>query len=271
MKTDLILFAGQSNMAGRGNAGEAVSCEGCMGYEFRALSDPSRLYPLEEPFGVRENNPRGMDDGRKKTGSMVSAFVRKYCELTGHAVIAVSASKGGSSSAQWIKGYAADAAMRLGRAKEYLDRKEIALAHVYVVWSQGETDGDKGLDSEQYRKSFQTIWRVLQEAGVEKCFLVQTGHFNYAAYPHGARGIRGAELDRRYGVIRETQKSMCAGICEGVLGESGQSALPDVYMAASFAPYLHLMKDMYHYRQQAYNQVGETAAEKAAAVVLKDL
>lgn len=92
---DLILFAGQSNMAGRGNAGKEMSCEACMGQEFRAVSDPARLYPIEEPFGIRENTRDGMDDGRKKTGSMVCAFVRKYYELTGHAVIAVSASKGG--------------------------------------------------------------------------------------------------------------------------------------------------------------------------------
>lgn len=289
---DLIIFAGQSNMAGRGNAGREVSCEAYMGQEFRAVGDPERLYPIEEPFGIKENNPHGIDDGRKKTGSMVSAFVRKYYELTGHAVIAVSASKGGSSSADWIRAYAADAAMRLRRARAYLDAKDIGIAHTYVLWSQGETDGDKGLDSEQYFKCFQTIWGILREAGAEKCFLIQTGHFNYAAYPRGAKGIKGAELDRRYGVIRRTQERMCVNACEGsgrsekgefpaIGGKEGLfrtdlaghlnadtvTCLPDVYMAASFEPYLDMMKDQYHYRQQAYNEVGETAAENMAHIL----
>lgn len=272
---DLILFAGQSNMAGRGNAGKEVSCEAYMGQEFRAVSDPARLYPIEEPFGIRENDPRGMDDGKKKTGSMVSAFVRKYYELAEHAVIAVSASKGGSSSAQWIKAYAADAAMRLRRARAYLDAKNIKTAHTYLLWSQGETDGDKGLDSGQYFRNFQMIWEVLREAGAEKCFLIQTGHFNYVEYPRGAWGIKGVRLDRRYEVIRRTQERMCVNACEGGArqkeGNASEavSCLPDVYMVASFEPYLDMMKDQFHYRQQAYNEVGETAAKNVAAILRK--
>lgn len=269
---DLILFAGQSNMAGRGTAREAVSCETYMGQEFRAVSAPAGLYPIREPFGIRENNPRGMDDGRKKTGSMVSAFVKKYYELTGRAVIAVSASKGGSSSADWLRSYAADAAMRLRRARAYLDAEGIKAAHTYVLWSQGETDGDKGLAAEQYFKCFQAIWEILREAGAEKCFLIQTGHYNYAAYPRGAKGIKGIDLDLRYEVIRLAQQKMCVNGCEwgARQGEenfsAGVSCLQDVYMAASFEPYLALMKDQFHYRQQAYNEVGETAAENMARI-----
>lgn len=53
---DLIMFMGQSNMAGRGTAEEAPLVPEGVAYEFRAISDPARLYPLAEPFGVRENN-----------------------------------------------------------------------------------------------------------------------------------------------------------------------------------------------------------------------
>lgn len=162
-----------------------------------------------------------------------------------------------------------------------------------MLWSQGETDGDKGLDSEQYFRSFQTIWGILREAGAEKCFLIQTGHFNYVKYPRGAKGIRGIELDRRYGVIRRTQERMCVDACEGsarleernspaadvktCLSEADMTerfkagtvtCLPYVYMVASFEPYLGMMKDQYHYVQQAYNEVGETAAENMAALIL---
>lgn len=60
MKTvDLMVFMGQSNMAGRGEAEEAVQCPEEAGREFRAVSDPTRLYPVREPFGKEENHPSG--------------------------------------------------------------------------------------------------------------------------------------------------------------------------------------------------------------------
>lgn len=255
MKIDLILFAGQSNMAGRGTAEEAPRCEAYMGQEFRAVSDTGRLYPIEEPFGKRENNPQGMDDGERKTGSLVSAFVREYYERTGHTVIAVSASKGGSSSKQWAAGYVRDAAERLRRARAYLDKKQIQVAHTYVLWSQGETDGDHGVSAGQYRENFRLIWETLKEAGAESCFLIQTGHFNYVEYPQCEDGVSGREIDGRYAEIRRAQEDMCS---------HGKDAVPGVYLAARFGEYLHLMKDRFHYKQQAYNEVGRTAAANMA-------
>ena len=53
---DLFMFMGQSNMAGRGISSQEwpetppVLMPGA-GYEFRAISDPTRLYPIVEPFG----------------------------------------------------------------------------------------------------------------------------------------------------------------------------------------------------------------------------
>ena len=48
---------GQSNMAGRGEAALAPVVAPGMGYEYRAVTDPDTLHPLEEPFGVNENDP----------------------------------------------------------------------------------------------------------------------------------------------------------------------------------------------------------------------
>ena len=54
MKSNLFLFIGQSNMAGRGDYRKAPKAISNNLYEFRAISDPTRLYPVEEPFGVNE-------------------------------------------------------------------------------------------------------------------------------------------------------------------------------------------------------------------------
>ena len=84
---DLILFAGQSNMAGRGIVTDKwpqkapVLVKGA-GYEYRAITAPDRLCPIEEPFGADENNPDGIFEPGMKNRSMVTAFVNEYYKLT---------------------------------------------------------------------------------------------------------------------------------------------------------------------------------------------
>ena len=79
---DLILFIGQSNMAGRGDSSKATVVETGHAYEFRAISKPTRLFSLREPFGVNENNAEsGVSEGTK-TGSMVFAFCGNTCLIS---------------------------------------------------------------------------------------------------------------------------------------------------------------------------------------------
>ncbi|MFK3936206.1 sialate O-acetylesterase [Alkalihalobacillus sp. NPDC078783] len=96
MKVDLVLFMGQSNIAGRGVAEDAPRVAEGHGFEFRAITDPTRLYPVTEPFGVNENKDDGITE-ETKTGSLVSAFINEYYSITKVPIVAVSASKGGSS------------------------------------------------------------------------------------------------------------------------------------------------------------------------------
>ena len=48
---------GQSNMAGRGDAEQAPQVPAGIAYEFKSISQPDRLLPLCEPFGLGEDNP----------------------------------------------------------------------------------------------------------------------------------------------------------------------------------------------------------------------
>nr|MCR5602177.1 hypothetical protein [Lachnospiraceae bacterium] len=121
---DLIMFMGQSNMSGTGgNAQYAPRVPGGYGYEFRAISDPTRLYPIEEPFGINENVPGAIEDlPIAKRGSMVSAFVNRYYELTGVPVVAVSASSGGRDTGFWMRDEVEDDfAERQRRAQVWLE------------------------------------------------------------------------------------------------------------------------------------------------------
>lgn len=242
---DLILFAGQSNMAGRGSADEAPICQPGTVWEYRAVTAPGALYPLNEPFGKHENIIGLINDNEKKSGSLVSAFAAEYHRLTGRAIVAVSASQGGTSSLEWRDRLVSDAAARIEQAKAWLTSQGYEPANTIVLWCQGETDGDLAVSAESYRNNFTEIWRCLRAAGAGCCGLVQIGHFNRTMAPEDLR-------DERYAVIRDEQLRIAREI-------------PGVFLAGSFERYEGLMKDAFHYRQQAYNEVGKEAGRALAA------
>lgn len=252
--TDLILFAGQSNMAGRGEAELAQLCPAAAGLEYRAVTMPQRLVPIREPFGRCENREGGIDDHEMKSGSLVSAFVNAYSQASGRSVVAVSASQGGTSTAQWLEYLAEDAARRLEDALAFLNSRGAAPAHVLVAWCQGETDGDHAVTKETYIRNFERIWEMLRKAGAQQCGLIQIGHYNYKGYPCAPDGQDGLTVDAQYDVIRKAQAELC-------------ERRPDVWMIGSFEPCLSMMKDQFHYHQPAYEQVGRQAGKAFAGLV----
>lgn len=253
---DLAVFAGQSNMSGRGTAVSAVPCDINAGFEYKAVGNPHTLVPVTEPFGIGEEREGGIADNdskgkTKRSGSMVSALADEYYKRSGRQLVAVSASIGGTSSAQWKELYIKDAVSRLDAAKAFLQKNGINVGSVFVVWCQGETDGDYNVSAEEYMKNTREVFDLFKAHGAEKCFMVQTGHYNYLDYPNGNDGIDGKAFDSRYGVIRSAQEKLCA---EQV----------DFVLSASFEPYIDYMKDRYHYNQEAYNEVGKTCGRAIA-------
>lgn len=248
---DIVLFSGQSNMSGRGSASEAAACDKNAGFEYKSISDPNTLNPITEPFGLNEDREGGLTDknsdgSTKRSGSMVSAFVNEYYKNTGRQIVAVSASMGGTSSGEWKNKYADDAAARLDAAKEFLLRNGINIGRVFVVWCQGETDGDNNVSAETYTENTMEIFDKFIAHGAEHIFMIGTGHFNYIKYPSESG------TDKRYGIIRDAQTAMCE--------QSGGT----VTMAASFESYIDNMTDRYHYNQAAYDEIGAAAARSAA-------
>lgn len=248
---DLILFAGQSNMAGRGITGgqwaqPAPALIPGAGYEYRAVSDPGRLYPLGEPFGAAENHPEGICEPGKKTGSLVTAFVNAYYQGTGRPVVGVSASQGGSAIARWQgeKDLLTDALERFGRADAFLRAANLPVSHRFLAWCQGETDGDLGTTAAAYQEAFRKMWQCCRAAGMERCFLIAIGQYN---------GVKGFVYDEIHAAQLELARQC-----------------PDVELVSDGFWTMRargLMKDSYHYYQQAYNEVGTAAGAAAAARV----
>lgn len=246
--TDLVLFMGQSNMAGRG-ATDALHpqpapalCPGA-GYEYRAVSAPGRLFPLQEPFGATEDRPGGIDDQQRKTGSLATSFANTWFTLTGVPVVGVSAAKGGSRIEEWLPGspYLTDAQDRLGSARNFLLHNGWHIRRCLVLWCQGESDGDAATPPPVYKQRFARMFRSLQQQGVEDCLLIRIGCYN------------GEDAAVCYRPIRRAQEELCR--------ERDHVHLVSTAFAGMKSR--GLMKDAFHYYQQAYNEVGEEAAQKA--------
>lgn len=235
---DVFVFAGQSNMAGRGEASLSPRIAEGSAFEFRAISDPTRLYPLVEPFGFSENYPQGIDEPEMKTGGLAASFAKIYTERTGRKLVGISASKGGSSIADWQKGepYYTDLVHRLDLAKEWLFKHDYLIDHVYMLWLQGETDGDQKMSGELYRRLTERLFNCLKADGIEHIFMIRIGDVN--GDPGAYREIQQAQELMAF----ERTDVTLVSTCLKKLSQNG------------------LMKDSFHFHQKAYNVCGEEAA-----------
>ena len=238
-EVDLVLFIGQSNMAGRGTASEATKVGEGHAYEFRAITDPTKLYPVEEPFGVNENNRDSGVNESGKTGSMVSAICESYYQVTGTPIVAVSCSMGGTATTFWDTNRPAyqDACERMEAAKEYLMEDDaFALRYTYVVWLQGEQDAGGRVTAERYNKTLTRIFDGFKaDIDADHFFVIQIG----------SNTKTGQEAN--YSVIREAQADFCETYEDATLASI---QLMDMFT-------LGWLKDQVHYLQRAYNIVGE--------------
>ena len=211
-------------------------------FEFRAVSDPTKLYPVAEPFGKDENRG-GINDGTSKTGSLVTAFCNAYYEKSKKTIVAISASKGGTSSSQWQPSgtLLPEAITRLNAAVSFLSQNDYIIKHKYMVWCQGETDGDQNVSSSTYKANFDNIFSAMKSNGIEKCFIIRIGEINVSPYT-------------QYDDIIQCQTDMCKDNEDYIL------------VSTEFAAFRSkgLMKDSFHYFQEGYNRVGQHAGANAA-------
>lgn len=242
---DLVMFMGQSNMAGRGTASQSIVCQPGHGYEFRAISDPTKLYNIIEPFGVNENNSSSGVTEKTKTGSLVSAFCEKYYELTQIPIVAVSCSKGGTNAAFWVPGGKPlnDAIARYKLAKTWLTNNNYTIRHHFMVWLQGESDGGQGVTTAEYETAMTDIVNAMMAEGIEKCFNIRVG--NAKSNP------------TRHTQIIKAQTNLCKKNKDIIM----------VCTRLDKAEADGLMKDEYHLLQVGYNIVGTDAGTNAAFYV----
>ena len=239
---DLIMFMGQSNMAGRGidnpsNPETPVSVPLKYGREFRAISDPTKLYPIADPFGYNENTSGGIDDGTQKKGSLVPAFVNAYYKTTGVPVIAVSASEGATNILQWQPSgdLLPDAITRLNTCLSFLQENEFTVRHIYMAWCQGENDYE---NRENYETLFRNVVDAMKAEGVEKCLLIRIGRNN-------------------------SSDNVAQDFIVNIQTQMAKENSDIILVSTAFASFRGSMQDGQHFYQDQYNEVGRQAGNNA--------
>ena len=243
---DLIFFMGQSNMSGAGGDKELAPpvTEG-HGYEFRAISDPTRLYNIEEPFGKNESFIGGICDipGAKK-GSIVSCFANEYYALTGVPIVGVSASQGATTTEIWQSaGFQIDMQQRYDITVNWLNDNGYYIRNRYVVWFQGKSDAANHVQPEIYNTNMDNIIRPLFIKGLNKVFIITPG--------------RTLSIKNYFDDIINQQLDMCR--------ESGYYALETNILSDVSAEY---MVDEWHYNQLVLNIIGIETAKSVACYTL---
>lgn len=143
--------------------------------------------------------------------------------------------------------FLSDAIARYRKAIEYAQKNHIEIRHKYVLWCQGETDGDRATDIEAYGKLFINMFSKLQGAGIETCFMITIGKYNgELGYENNYVNIRNKQLD-----IAKSMKNIVL-VCDEFHKMKARG----------------LMKDDFHYYQEAYNEVGTIAGKTAGTFVM---
>lgn len=236
---DLILFAGQSNMTGRGDASLAPKLTDGAGYECRTVTDPNHLVPISEPFGWGQDNEK-MADGMLRTGSLVTAFVNEYFKRTGTPVVGVSATVVGSGRISWSTIHYEEAARRLNRAQKALKKNKLKTGHIFVVYMQGENDAFTECSAEEYTDCLKQFYRNLQNlTDVENCLLIRIGRYT--------------KEPLLYDSVIEGQTQLCRKNKNFVLISTKAATLPDSCY----------QEDGLHITQKGLNTIGKEAGKYA--------
>lgn len=250
---DLIMCMGQSNMGGRGDVLSAPLVIDGESYEFRAVSDPTKLYPIIAPVGVNENQTY-IDDSNLKTGGLIPAMCKEYYAITKTPLVVVSASKGGTNIAFWCanNNVKNEYIGRFNTAKTWLENNGYTIRHKYCIFCQGESNGDIGTTKEQYKTWLNDFcyYRMNQDLGMDMTFIISIGQYNGSD----------TTIQNNYVTIQEAQKEYC-----------------DVSQYATLVSTMfkgmksrNLMKDEYHYYQEAYNEVGRESGNNMACYTINN-
>ncbi len=267
---DVLVFAGQSNMMGHGDASAAPKVKKKVGVSYLPISKPKKISDLTEPFGRDENDQyvSNVYDGENyATGSMVSAFAKAYNKESGRTVLAVPCAMPGTGSYIWAEQKHKAISQRTTKAIKVAKKAGYKIGHVYLVWMQGESDAlamqrnedgtcDSDMSADMHIKNVRTMYRkAKKKAGFEKCFIIKI-----PSYYGDTKDPYGEKWSHYFKVIQDAQDTLCEDYDDFVMAYSKTPKLGKASMQS----------DGMHMTQAALNKVGKGAGKFAGKYSRQD-
>lgn len=257
---DVIVFAGQSNMTGNGDAASAPRLTDGAGYAYHPVTQKKSLTPLEEPFG------RGEDDSYFQNadyarGSMVTAFVNSYYRQTKTPVIAVPAASVGTGSVSWVENRYRGVIQRTNAAVKLAKKQGLTVRHIFIVWMQGENDAFAQMSGEMHRRNLSSFYEKVSKKTDANAFMIISipSYYNGSVqrFPSLAMEVdKGFDIGKQYRVIQNAQRQLCKKKQDFYLISTKASSLGPSY----------LRSDGIHLTQGALNIVGKDAGMNAGKI-----
>lgn len=248
---DILVFAGQSNMTGNGDASRAPKLKKGAGYAFNYVTNPRNFESLREPFGYGQDDDC-FENKEYARGSLVTAFVNAYYTNTNTPVIAVPASRVGTGSVFWKNTGYEGIIKRTNAAVSLAKKNKLHVRHVYLVWMQGETDAFAYMSGKEHTKNLQSMFKkIKKKTRIEKCLLIGIPSF------YGDKDPASIDKDVKtnYKKIQKAQTALCDTGNDFILISTKASRLSKAY----------LRSDGIHLTQKALNLVGTNAGKNAGA------
>ena len=213
---DIVVFEGQSNMTGLAFSNDfylnSPVLEEGTGYEFsfknykNGLPFSSCIKQAQNLFGIGDNYYSNDVTEPNKLGGVQASLMKKYFEITGVPMVGISCSTSGRNinnfipiddSADEEPCWCNQVVERVKACEEVLTELGYTIKHKYVVWWQGESDGDEFMAKEIYKEKIQSIMNMYKENGIEKMFIIRIGNCNSSTTP------------RLYDEIQDAQTEIC--------------------------------------------------------------
>ena len=176
MKTDILIFAGQSNMQGQTEALPFPNEPVADALEYRHLTDS--LVPLMHPVGetIADDTLSCAELG---CGSLIPDFCRAYIRHAGVAVTAIHTARGATRIDEWLKGTARyDLALEKIRAGIAKTRAQAEVRRICLVWLQGESDAIYRTTEEEYIARMRKFRDdLVREVGIAAFGIIEVGWF----------------------------------------------------------------------------------------------
>lgn len=252
---DLVLFQGQSNMAGMATIPEEpdLVCE--YGWQFHHANykngvTDSILIPIADGFGSGDcyydtDYSADVNGGVHNAGLQLS-FACRYFELNKVPIVGVSCSYPGMNSNKFIPtstdvnpNWNVQTNTKMKDAIAYLEAQGYTIRRKYAMYLQGESDGDESFTANKHKSNLRAIFdSFVSNWGCEKVILVRIGNSNDSSNYDKYRTILQAQNE----LVYENDDILMGSLKASTFRDRG------------------LMSDAWHYTLKGYRELGNDIA-----------